>query len=120
MKTKNKNIEWHIVILPLLIITILAGLIFAFPEQSANTIEYLRNFFVNKLGFCYTLLGLFILGAALILAFSKYGNIQLGKMERPLYSNLKWGAMIFTSTMAADILYWSLIEWVYYYDANPQ
>ena len=41
-------------------------------------------------------------------------------MERPLYSNLKWGAMIFTSTMAADILYWSLIEWVYYYDANPQ
>lgn len=120
MKTKNKNIEWHIVILPLLIITILAGLIFAFPEHSANTIEYLRNFFVNKLGFCYTLLGLFILGAALILAFSKYGNIQLGKMERPLYSNLKWGAMIFTSTMAADILYWSLIEWVYYYDANPQ
>ena len=120
MKTKNKNIEWHIVILPLLIITILAGLIFAFPEQSANTIEYLRNFFVNKLGFFYTLLGLFILGAALILAFSKYGNIQLGKMERPLYSNLKWGAMIFTSTMAADILYWSLIEWVYYYDANPQ
>ena len=120
MKTKNKNIEWHIVILPLLIITILAGLIFAFPDQSANTIEYLRNFFVNKLGFCYTLLGLFILGAALILAFSKYGNIQLGKMERPLYSNLKWGAMIFTSTMAADILYWSLIEWVYYYDANPQ
>lgn len=120
MKSKNKNIEWHIVILPLLIITILAGLIFAFPDQSANTIEYLRNFFVNKLGFCYTLLGLFILGAALILAFSKYGNIQLGKMERPLYSNLKWGAMIFTSTMAADILYWSLIEWVYYYDANPQ
>ncbi|GHV83201.1 carnitine transporter [Spirochaetia bacterium] len=27
--------------------------------------------------------------------------------------------MIFTSTMAADILYWSLIEWVYYYQANP-
>lgn len=120
MKSKSKNIEWHIVILPLLIITILAALIFALPDQSAKTIEYLRNIFVNKLGFCYTLLGLFILGAALVLAFSKYGNIQLGKMDRPLYSNFKWGAMIFTSTMAADILYWSLIEWVYYYDANPQ
>lgn len=120
MKSKSKNIEWHIVILPLLIIAVLAGLIFAFPDQSANTIEYLRNFFVNKLGFCYTLLGLFILGVALVLAFSKYGNIQLGKMERPLYSNLKWGAMIFTSTMAADILYWSLIEWVFYFDANPE
>lgn len=27
--------------------------------------------------------------------------------------------MIFTSTMAADILYWSLIEWGYYYTASP-
>ena len=54
-------------------------------------------------------------------AIAKKGNIVLGgKNAKPIYSNFKWGAMIFTSTMAADILYWSLTEWIYYYNANPE
>lgn len=121
-ETKKRNLEgidWGITLTPLLIIVVISAALMLKPEQSQHVIGVLRSFFVNDLGFFYILLGLGILGLAIWLAFSKYGNIQLGKREKPLYSNFKWGAMIFTSTMAADILYWSLIEWGYYYGATP-
>lgn len=124
MEKKRNNgrlegIDWGITLAPLLIIVVISAALMLHPQQSKRIISALRSFFVNDLGFFYILLGLGILGLAVWLAFSRYGSIQLGKREKPLYSNFKWGAMIFTSTMAADILYWSLIEWGYYYDASP-
>ncbi len=113
------GIDWGITLTPLFIIIVISSALMLVPEKAKGLIAVLRSFFVNDLGFFYILLGLGILGLAIWLAFSKYGSIQLGKREKPLYSNFKWGAMIFTSTMAADILYWSLIEWGYYYGASP-
>lgn len=58
-------------------------------------------------------LGAFIL--SLFLAFSRYGKIRLGKgSEKPQYSNFAWGSMMFTSGLAADILFYSLCEWILY------
>jgi BCCT family betaine/carnitine transporter len=116
---KDKNINYQILIFPLCIIILLAGLIFLFPERSQIIISLLFDTFGNKFGAFYILMGLFTLVGSIIIASSKYGNIRLGKLDKPLYSGFKWGSLIFTSTMAADILYWSLIEWVYYYQANP-
>ncbi len=90
-----------------------------FPQASGEVINTLRNLFVNEFGFFYILLGLGILIAAIIMAFSRFGNIKLGNLDKPRYSTFSWGSMIFTSTMAADILYWSLCEWSYYYTAAP-
>jgi len=116
---KNSGIDWEITLLPLFLIIILSAVIMLQPKMAEFVIDRARNLFVNKLGFFYILLGIGILMTALWLAFSKYGKIQLGKREKPRYSNFSWGAMIFTSTMAADILYWSLIEWAYYYTSAP-
>lgn len=115
---KNKSIDWTITLIPLCIIVLLSVLILVFPIQSNEIISSLRNIFVEDLGFFYILLGLGILITAIAIAFSKYGSIQLGKLDKPRYSTFSWGSMIFTSTMAADILYWSLCEWSYYYNAN--
>lgn len=117
MKPSN---NWTLIILPLVIIGVISVFLLAFPAQAENFINGLQNIFVNKLGFFYILIGMFVLAAALGVAFSKYGKIQLGSLQKPKHSNFSWGAMIFTSTMAADILYWSLIEWAYYYTANPE
>lgn len=117
---ENKNsVDRVLTLLPLGIVAVLSFLLACFPESSQNVVSLLRNFFVNEMGFFYIILGLAILLIAIWVAASKYGNIQLGVMDKPKYSNLSWGAMIFTSTMAADILYWSLIEWSYYYNAAP-
>lgn len=117
--SKDGSIDWMITIVPLLIIGVLSALLMCFPEKSSDVVAFMRNIFVNDLGFFYILLGLGILLIAIGLAFSKYGQIRLGDAEKPKYSTFNWGAMIFTSTMAADILYWSLIEWAYYYTATP-
>lgn len=116
---KQQKTDWVITLVPLCIILILSVLLMCFPERSAQIVGFLRNVFVNDLGFFYILLGLFMVLAALFVAFSKYGTIKLGNLEKPRYGTFEWGAMIFTSTMAADILYWSLIEWSYYYTASP-
>lgn len=115
----DKTVDWTITLVPLVIIGILSVLLICFPDVSGRILTILRSIFVNKLGFFYIILGLVILLIAIGLGFSKYGSIRFGKLEKPRYSNFKWGAMIFTSTMAADIVYWSLIEWCYYYSAKP-
>lgn len=90
-------------------------LVFMFlPERAETVIEGLRNFLGVTLGSYYMLLGLGILLLTLGIAFSKYGDIRLGNCEKPAYSNFQWGAMIFSSTMAADIVYYAFIEWALY------
>jgi len=116
---KEKTTDISILLFPLCIIAFLAALIFVFPERAQFVIGELNNFFVNRLGAFYIITGLFVLLCSIVIAGSKYGKIKLGSLEQPKYSGFKWGSMIFTSTMAADILYWSLIEWGYYYSANP-
>jgi BCCT family betaine/carnitine transporter len=117
---KTKTVDLSSLLFPVCIIIFLAALIFFFPEGAQAIIYGLNDIFVNKVGVFYILFGLFVLLCSIYVAASKYGKVKLGDLEKPRYSNWKWGAMIFTATMAADILYWSLIEWGYYYSSNPQ
>lgn len=116
---EKSSVDWGMTLLPLALIGILSAFLMLFPEKSRQALAFLRGIFVNGLGFFYILLGLGVLLTAIGVAASRYGTIRLGELEKPRYSNLSWGAMIFTSTMAADILYWSLVEWMYYYSASP-
>lgn len=71
------------------------------------------------MGIYYLILGMAVLIISIYLAFSKYGNIVLGKAdEKPKYSFFEWGSMMFTCGLAADILYYSFSEWVVY-ATNP-
>ena len=120
MKRVDKvEIDWELILIPLFTVIFLSLGFFKFPERSKDFVEVLRSIFVNKLGFLYMLFGLVVFLLSIWVGASKYGNIRLGNVEKPLYSNFSWAAMIFTSTMAADIVYWSLIEWAYYFDSNP-
>ena len=38
----------------------------------------------------------------------------LGEVEKPEYNNFLWGSMIFTSALAADVMFYSLSEWAMY------
>ena len=97
-------------------ILLLCGLFVAFPSASSLAIEAVRGFLGNQLGIFYIVIGLVTLFVSLYIAFSRYGNIRLGQDARPAHSNFRWGAMIFTSTMAADILFYSLCEWALYFN----
>ncbi len=117
--TKPQKTDWGITIFPLAAILLLSIWLILCPQQAESAIGAMRNILVNDLGIVYMLFGLGVLILSLFIAFSRYGSIRLGTIEKPRYSTFTWGAMIFTSTMAADILYWSLCEWSYYYSETP-
>lgn len=99
--------------IPLAGVLCLSILFMVFPESSKRVLGAVRRFLGDDMGFCYILTGLGMFLFSVYLAFSRYGAICLGNGKK-LYSDFKWGTMIFTSTMAADILFYSLCEWAFY------
>ncbi len=110
----RQRIDWIATLVPLLGIVLLCALFMLLPEASLSVLSTVRDFLGNQSGLYYLVVGLSSLGASLYIAFSRYGKIRLGGKEKPQYSNFAWGTMIFTSTMAADILFYSLCEWSLY------
>lgn len=102
-------------LIPFGIVVVLMSIFMAMPAESKDVVDTLRGFFGDTIGIYYPLLAI---GAVLVSVYvavtPKYGNVRLGNIDRPAYSNFKWGTMIFTSTMAADIMFYSLIEWALY------
>lgn len=118
-KLKNDKIDWLITLAPFLIIMLLAGVLFIFPEKSNDIISKIRFFFGDTLGIYYLVIGLGVFLVSVFLSFSKYGNVVLGEpQEKPKYSFFAWGSMMFTCGLAADILFYSFAEWVMY-ATNP-
>lgn len=116
---KKNRIDWMITIVPFVVIFLLGVLFFVFPQKSNATLSKVRFFFGDSFGVYYLLMGIIVLSVSIYLAFSKYGNIVLGDFgEKPKYSFFTWGSMMFTCGLAADILFYSLSEWVMY-ATNP-
>lgn len=115
MVKKDKRIDWSTMLIPFAIVIGLMALFMIFPGRSTMTVDSLRGFFGDTIGLYYPLLAIGSVICALYVAITpKFGNIRLGDTPRPQYSDFKWGTMIFTSTMAADIMFYSLIEWALY------
>lgn len=115
MEAEKKKIDWVTMLIPFAIVVALMGIIMIAPEQSKSTVDSLRGFFGDTIGIYYPILAIGSVVCALYVAMNnRYGSIRLGHTDRPAYSDFKWGTMIFTSTMAADIMFYSLIEWALY------
>ena len=85
------------------------------PEQSKHVLDGIRFVLGDTFGAYYLVIGLGVLLISFYLSFSKIGDIVLGgPNEKPQYSFWLWGAMVFTCGLAADILFYSLCEWIYY------
>jgi len=103
-----------LIIVPLIIVTALFIVFFLYPERSTEITDLIRGFLGNQLGSFYIVLGLSIVLITLYIAFSKYGKIRLGKTDKPEFPDYKWAVLIFTSVFAADLIFYSLIEWALY------
>lgn len=113
-RTLKQEIDWGTTLIPLIGIVVLGVLFMIFPKGSQDIIGMIRGFLGDEFGIYYMLLGIGTVLCSLYMAFSKFGKIKLGKIDKPQYSSFTWGTMIFTSTMAADILFYSLCEWALY------
>lgn len=114
LRGQARQLDWPLMLIPLAIVLALCVLFFVRPEQSTHVLDAIRSFLTNDLGFFYILLGVGVIVVSLYMAFGKYGSIRLGDTDRPQYSNFKWGSMIFTGVFAADLIFYSFIEWALY------
>ena len=115
MRDKISKVDWPLVVVPILAILLVSYLIDKFPQSTRHELTIIRSFFNNQLTVVYVFIGVFFLLSTIFVAGSKIGRIKLGgAITTPQYSNLRWGIMIFTSTMSADIIFYSLCEWMMY------
>lgn len=111
----KKSIDWLPMLVPFAMVVILMAVFMILPEESKAVVDNLRGFFGDTIGIYYPILAIASVVCAIYVACdNKYGKIRFGTETTPAYSNFKWGTMIFTSTMAADIMFYSLIEWALY------
>lgn len=85
-------------------------------EEFVSISNKLFVFFTNKFAWLYLLMALIFVAFVLFIAFSKYGNIKLGKDdEKPEYSTLSWFAMLFCAGMGVGLVFWGVSEPVSHY-----
>ena len=79
----------------------------------------LLNFLTNKFGWLYlTSMFIFVI-FAVVLAFSKYGNIKLGSEDsKPEYSTKSWFGMLFGAGMGIGLVFWGVAEPISHF-VNP-
>jgi BCCT family betaine/carnitine transporter len=114
MKKHARNTDVVLIVVPLVLILAMTVCFIVFSDHATALLTQLRAVLDNYFGSWYALLGVASFLCTLYLAFSRFGSIRLGSDEKPAYSGFTWGTMIFTSTMAADIVFYSFCEWGLY------
>lgn len=117
LKDNTKQYRLSYLLIPLVVILTFFTILIAAPVGSSKAITEIFNFLTGTTGVLYLIYGLVFVALVGILAFSKIGKIRLGSISDKPIKTFSWGSMIFTSTMAADILFFALHEWSIYSQA---
>ncbi|WP_195270563.1 BCCT family transporter [Eubacterium sp. 1001713B170207_170306_E7] len=84
---------------------------FIIPVQMGRISEGIFTFLLQNFKWCFVLAADGIIIFCLVLAFSKYGRIRLGKdTDKPEYSNLSWFAMMFSAGMGVGLIFFGVTE----------
>lgn len=90
------------------------------PEQAGKTFSAAMAFFTDNFGWSYMFFVTLFLVFCVVVAWSKYGNIKLGKDDDvPEYSTWSWFAMLFSAGMGIGLVFWSVAEPMYHYGSPP-
>ncbi|EAQ63472.1 transporter, BCCT family protein [Marinomonas sp. MED121] len=90
------------------------------PAYASSIYSAAKGFIAAELAWYYIGLISFFLFFAVWLAFSRYGDIRLGKdSDRPEFSNFAWFSMLFGAGIGIGILFWSIAEPIYHFQSNP-
>lgn len=114
VKPLIKELDWFTTLVPLVCVIALCIWFMFQPEQSSTVLNSIRTFLGDQMGSYYLIIGLGVFICSLYMAFSRFGKIRLGDLEKPEYSGFRWGSMMFTAGLAADILFYSCCEWLLY------
>ncbi|MBP5981327.1 MAG: BCCT family transporter [Halomonas sp.] len=92
----------------------------AFPEMGRVWVMAAQGFVTQNLGMLYQTMGIASLGFMVYIVFSDIGQIKLGDVDaEPEFSLLSWGAMLFAAGIGGAVVFWGMVEWMYYLQNPP-
>lgn len=91
-----------------------------YKKEAQTYFDTIQNFIANKTGWLFILaVNVFVI-FVLFVAFSKFGKLRIGGQKaRPEFSTLAWFSMLFSAGMGIGLLFWSIAEPVYHFNAPP-
>ncbi len=90
------------------------------PVQLATVTGAIQHWLLDAFGWFYLLCATGLLITAVLLIFSRYGDIPLGKDgEQPEFPLLTWFAMLFCAGMGIGLVFWGVAEPTAHYYAPP-
>ncbi|CQR71155.1 Glycine betaine transporter OpuD [Sporomusa ovata DSM 2662] len=114
------KMDLPIFLISLIIMVLFVSLTMFQPTAAGETFSAAQKFITVNFGWSYLLGVSLILIFTLLVAFSKFGNITLGKDgEKPEYSTLSWFAMLFSSGMGIGLVFWGVAEPMSFYVKPP-
>ncbi|MBM7632024.1 BCCT family transporter [Geomicrobium sediminis] len=114
-----KKVDWPV-------FAISGGILLLFVIASIIDVQAVSQFVnvtfeasVYYFGGFWQLLLLVMLGAALIIAFSKYGKVRIGNRDQVEMSTFRWISVITISLLGAGGVFWAASEPMYYFMDVP-
>ena len=111
MFLKSKQNRNYVFIFSLILTAIVVSVGILLPEKFNYISTKLFNVLIDKFSPMYLLLMLGIFIFSLYLAFSKYGDIKLGREnDKPEFSNVVWFSMLFGAGMGIGLVFFGAWE----------
>ncbi|MGP4976423.1 BCCT family transporter [Brachybacterium tyrofermentans] len=90
------------------------------PAGVGEVADIAYGWTMAHLGWLFNAVATVVLVALLILAFSRYGKIPLGKDgEKPEFSTFSWVAMLFAAGLGIGVMFWGPSEPLTYFITPP-
>ena len=91
------------------------------PETASRLLNNLQATIFENTSWYYVLVVAAMLGVCLFLAFSRYGDVRLGRDdEAPEYSGISWFAMLFAAGMGIGLMFFGVAEPVTHFMNPPE
>lgn len=104
----------------LAVIVVVAGVTILAPGLADAVLSTVQNWIVESLGWFYMLLVGFFIAFTLVVAFSRYGRITLGRPgERPEFGLLSWFSMLFAAGMGIGLMFYGVGEPLIFATEDP-
>lgn len=87
-----------------------------FPSLTEDLLEVVKSFIFVNLNWVYIWVVTIVVIFLLVLMFTRYGNIRLGRNDsKPEYSFFSWISMLFAAGMGIGLMYFSVSEPISHY-----
>ncbi|OIR42886.1 glycine/betaine ABC transporter [Corynebacterium sp. NML130628] len=108
---ENAKIDWSIVVPLLVVVTAVVAWGLLAKDSFSSFADTSFSWVINNLGWAFVLFGTIFVFFVLVIAFSNFGTIRLGKAdEQPEFRTSSWIAMMFAAGMGIGLMFYGASE----------